>query len=189
MEKLIKSLLTIPAVAVATLLLLMVPLVAMQFTNEVNWSAGDFILMGALLFGTGSILVLVLRQSDNMVFRTGVTVAIGTTFLMIWANLAVGLIGSGPNPGNLMYAAVIAVLFVGIYLSQFKAAGLERAMYATALALVAHTVIALVAGMQYYPGSSVWEIVGVNLFFMAPFAVAGLLFRFVALQQASDKSK
>ncbi len=186
MEKLVRSLLTIPAVAVATILLLMVPLVAMQFTNEVNWSAGDFILMGALLFGTGSILVLVLRQSDNMVFRAAVTVAIGTTFLMIWANLAVGLIGAGPNPGNLMYAGVIAVLFVGIYLSKFKAVGLEYAMYATALALVVHTIIALITGMQHYPSSSVLEIVGVNLFFMAPYAVAGLLFRFVALQQKND---
>src|ERR1041385_1445087 len=42
-------------VALATASMLMVPLVAMQFTGEVNWSTGDFIVMGVLLFGTGQL--------------------------------------------------------------------------------------------------------------------------------------
>ncbi len=41
--------LTVWAVVIA--LILMIPLVAMQFTNEVNWDLFDFVVMGALLFG------------------------------------------------------------------------------------------------------------------------------------------
>jgi hypothetical protein len=110
---------------------------------------------------------------------------IGASFLMIWANLAVGLIGSGPNPGNLMYAGVIAVLLMGIYLSKFKAAGMERTMFATALALIMLTGIALLMNMQAYAGSSVLDIVGINIFFATPFIIAGLLFRYAAQQPAS----
>lgn len=185
MEKQKSFFLSIPAVALGTMLLLAVPLVAMQFTDEVNWSVSDFILMGALIFGTGVLFMLALRSAEHMAYRAGMIVMIGATFLMIWINLAVGLIGSGPNAGNLMYAGVITVIVTGTYRSKFKAAGMERAMFATALALVVLTAIALLANMQSYPGSSVMEIIGVNLFFVTPFIVSGLLFRYVALRQQS----
>jgi hypothetical protein len=183
MEKQIKFYQSIPAVALVTVIILMVPLVAMQFTDEVNWSIMDFLLMGSLIFGTGVLFVLVMRLSRNIVYKVASGLAIGATFFMVWVNLAVGLIGAGPHAGNLMYAGVIAVLIGGIYMSRFKAAGLERTMYATAFAFVLHTAIALVANMQNYPSSSVMEIIGVNLFFASPYVVAGLLFRYVALEQ------
>jgi hypothetical protein len=187
MEKLFKFFLTIPGVAVATALILSVPLVAMQFTDDVNWSVTDFIIMGALIFGAGMLLAWVMRSVASVIYRGAMVVAIGATFLMIWVNLAVGLIGSGPHWGNLMYAAVVAVLLIGIYLSRFKAAGLERAMYSTAFSFVLLAAIALLAGMQSYPGSSVMEIVGVNLFFATPYIVAGLMFRYVAMEPSTAK--
>lgn len=189
MEKQIKFYQSIPAVALVTVLILMVPLVAMQFTDEVNWSITDFLAMGGLIFGTGVLFVLVMRLSSNIVYKVAAGLAIGATFFMIWVNLAVGLIGGGPNAGNLMYAGIIAVLVAGVYLSQFKAAGLERAMYATAFAFVLHTAIALAASMQNYPGSSVMEIIAVNLFFASPYVVAGLFFRYVALEQQNKTEK
>ena len=44
------------------LLLLLIPLVAMQFTSEVNWTLSDFVVGGMLLFGTGIICELVIRK-------------------------------------------------------------------------------------------------------------------------------
>jgi len=189
MEKQIKFYQSIPAVALVTVVILMVPLVAMQFSDHVNWSVLDFLLMGSLIFGTGVLFVLVMRLSSNIVYKVAMGLAIGATFFMVWVNLAVGLIGAGPNAGNLMYAGIIAVLIGGIYMSRFKAAGLERTMYATAFAFVLHASIALVANMQNYPGSSVMEIIGVNLFFASPYVVAGLLFRYVALEQKNSSDK
>lgn len=72
-------------------LVLLVPLVAMQFTDEVRWSFGDFVVMGALLCGAGLGYTLATRRSRSAACRLGVGVAIGGVFLLTWAHLAVGL--------------------------------------------------------------------------------------------------
>jgi hypothetical protein len=180
--------LTIPGVALVTLILLMIPFIAMQFSNEVNWSVSDFIVMGLLIFSTGSAFVLFTRYASNVIYRTAMGTAIGTTFLMVWANLAVGLIGSGPHAGNLMYIGVIAVALIGTYYSRFTAAGMARAMVATAFSLVAVAVIQYMAGIQHYPASSVGEIIAVNSFFAMLYCISGLQFRYVALHSSAGKS-
>lgn len=176
-------------VGLVTVLLLLVPLVAMQFTNEVNWDVADFIIMGALLFGTGFSFVLFTRYVTDIIYRVAIGFALGITLFMIWANLAVGLIGAGPNWGNLMYIGVVAVGIIGIIFSRFTPRGMERTMYAVTIALVFVAVIALLANMHEYPGSSVKEIIGVNGFFAILFAVAGLLFRYVAMEQSQQTQK
>jgi hypothetical protein len=180
---------SIPGVALLTGLILLVPLVAMQFTDEVDWSVIDFSIVGALLFGTGVSYILITRYMTNVVFKAGVGMALGTTLFMVWANLAVGLIGAGPNPGNLMYMGVVAVAVIATFLSRFTPRGMERAMYAVVLALVLVAVIALLANMHEYPGSSVTEILTVNGFFAFLYAISGLLFRYVALEQAQRIKK
>lgn len=185
MEKQRKFKQSILGVVLATLLILSVPFVAMQFTGEVAWSATDFIIVGALLFGTGLSYVLITRFATNILYRAAVGLALGTTLLMVWANLAVGLIGAGPNMGNLMYMGVVAVVIIGTIFSRFSPVGMERAMYATVASLVLIAVIALFANMDEYPGSSVNEIVGVNGFFAILFAISGALFRYAAQTRAS----
>jgi len=189
MKKEIKFYQSIPAVALVTLFILMVPFTAMQFTDEVKWTAADFILAGALLFGSGLSFVLAMRNATNIIYKAAIGLALGAMFFMIWANLAVGLIGKGPNPGNLMYIGVIAVGISGIILSRLKPHGLAHTMYAMALALVLIAVIALNASMHQYPGSSMAEIIGVNGFFAILFSISGLLFRFVAHDQSQRIEK
>lgn len=171
--KLLRSLMT---VALITVMILMIPFVAMQFTSEVDWSAADFLIMGVLIFGTGLTYVLINRFAPNWVYRIAITVALGTTFLMIWANMAVGLIGSGPNAANVMYAVIVLVVVIGILVSRLRSSGMERTMYAMVSALIILTGIALLSGMNQYPGSSSTEIVSVGAFFAALFFLAGLLF-------------
>jgi hypothetical protein len=179
---------SLATVGIVTLALLSIPFVAMQFTSEVNWGPGDFIIMGALIFFTGTSYVLISRMSDSLVYRLGVGMAVITTFLLIWANLAVGLIGSGPSTGNLMYMGVIAVLMVAILLSRFTLRGMEVAMFATALSLVVHTGLALLLGMQDYPGTSLKEILGVNGFFTMLYLVPAFLFRYVRLAGSAGQA-
>ena len=166
-------------VALITLLLLSVPMVAMQFTDEVKWDAADFFIMGSLIFTTGLSYALLTRASSNIISRVAFAIAIGSTFLLIWVNIAVGLIGSGPNAANLMYAVVVAIVIIGTFISRFTTKGMERVMFTAAIALVLFALIQLLAKMNRYPGSSVTEILAVNAFFATLFAVAGLLFRYI----------
>lgn len=75
-------------------LLLLIPFAAMQFTNEVKWSSLDFAVMGTLLLGTGLAIELVLRKitkRSNRIILCGVVLI---AFLLVWAELAVGLFGT-----------------------------------------------------------------------------------------------
>lgn len=81
-------------VVLVTAAILLIPLVAMQFTREVNWTASDFVIMGVLLFGTGLLLQFAankLRTGKSRVIALG---AIVFAFLFVWAELAVGIVGS-----------------------------------------------------------------------------------------------
>jgi hypothetical protein len=166
-------------VALVTAVILFIPLIAMQFTNEVNWSPGDFVIMGILVFTTGFSYVLLIRSSSNIIYRAAVALAVGSTFLLIWANLAVGLIGSGANAANLMYAGIVAIVIIGTFLSRFTAKGMERVMFIVTITLILFAIIQLLTKMYEYSGSSVIEIIGVNGVFATLFAVAGLLFRYI----------
>ena len=77
-------------IALGTALLLLVPLVAMQFTNEVQWTLSDFIVMGALLSGIGSAFVIIARRILPK-HRLPTGIALLALFLYIWAELAVGI--------------------------------------------------------------------------------------------------
>lgn len=75
-------------------ILLLIPLVAMQFTDEVNWNAGDFIVAGVLLFGLGLVLEFVKHKVSNRVHRIIAGIIIVLLFLLLWMDLAVGLFGA-----------------------------------------------------------------------------------------------
>ncbi|MBS3902919.1 MAG: hypothetical protein KGZ30_00915 [Anaplasmataceae bacterium] len=74
--------------------LLLIPFVAMQFTEEVNWSAGDFIVAGGLLFGLGLALELIKLKIGNRVHRIVAGFILLLLFTLLWMDLAVGLIGA-----------------------------------------------------------------------------------------------
>jgi hypothetical protein len=75
-------------------LLLLIPLIAMQFSNEVNWSPFDFAVMGTLLLGTGLLCELILRKVKNLKHRLIICAIILIVFFLIWAELAVGIFGT-----------------------------------------------------------------------------------------------
>ncbi len=131
-------------VAFATAAILVAPLVAMQFTDEVNWGLLDFIVMGFLLFGTGLTYVLISRISERIAYRTAVGVAVVAGFLLIWMNLAVGIIGSENNPVNLIYLGVLAIGIIGAVISHLRPLGMARTMFASAIAQMLVPVIVLI---------------------------------------------
>ncbi len=78
-------------IAVATGLILLVPLVAMQFSSEVQWDHTDFIVIGTLLFGMGSACVLTARKVRKTSHRIAVGIGFALVVLWLWAELAVGI--------------------------------------------------------------------------------------------------
>ena len=72
-------------------LLLLIPLIAMQFTDKVNWTLPDFIAAAVLLTGTGLLCELTLRKVKKTKYRIVICLAILATLLVIWAELAVGI--------------------------------------------------------------------------------------------------
>jgi hypothetical protein len=74
--------------------LLLIPFLAMQFTDEVNWSLFDFAVMGILLLSTGLLLDLLLRKVKTLQNRLLMGFAVLLAFFLIWAELAVGIFGS-----------------------------------------------------------------------------------------------
>ena len=79
--------------------ILLIPLIAMQFTAEVNWTPVDFVVAGVLLLGTGLIFDLVIRKIKNFNYRVAISVALLMVLLLTWAELAVGIFGT-PLSGN-----------------------------------------------------------------------------------------
>ncbi|MFC4930489.1 hypothetical protein [Massilia sp. GCM10023247] len=81
-------------VLLVTAAILLVPLVAMQFTGEVNWSAGDFLVAAVLLGSTGLLCEWGTKKFRTRKSRCIALAAIGCAFLFVWAELAVGIVGS-----------------------------------------------------------------------------------------------
>lgn len=77
-------------IALGTCLILLIPMIAMQFTNEVNWDTKDFVVMGFLLLGTSSLFVLVSRRAGRR-RRVVIGIMFAALFAYVWAELAVGI--------------------------------------------------------------------------------------------------
>ena len=80
--------------ALSPLLLLFIPLIGNLFSNQVNWSLFDFIVIGILLVLTGLSIHFILEKVRNKTLRIVPIIFVIIIFLMIWAELAIGVFGS-----------------------------------------------------------------------------------------------
>ena len=80
-------------------ILLLIPLIAMQFTKDVNWSPLDFLIMGTLLLSTGLMFNLILKRVKKTNHRILFYSIIVSLFFIIWGELAVGIFNT-PFAGN-----------------------------------------------------------------------------------------
>ena len=170
-------------IVLAAAFILLLPLLAMQFTNDVVWSLSDFAVAGGLLVGAGLAYELAARNAGNTAQRAAVGVAVLAVLLLVWVSLAVGIIGAEGDPADLMYLGVIGVGIVGAIVTRVQPQGMARVLFAMALAQALVGVIALIAGKQHSADSSATQIVGVNTMFIALFLGSAWLFRYSAREQ------
>jgi hypothetical protein len=70
-------------------------------------------------------------MADNLPYLAGVVFAVGTGFVTVWVNLAVGMILSENNAENLVFLGVLALAAIGSLVVRFKAQGMAKVMLAT----------------------------------------------------------
>lgn len=93
-QTLIKKNKRLIAILFAAATVLAIPLIATQFTQEVNWNLSDFLIMGILLFGTALVCEFILRKVQSTKARILMCAAALLILFLIWAELAVGIFGT-----------------------------------------------------------------------------------------------
>jgi hypothetical protein len=118
-----------------------------------------------------------MHLQSGTAYRLAAGLSVGTAVLILYVNLAVGLLGiEDDDPANLLYVGVLAIGFVGGILARFQPRGLARALFATALA---QAVVGAIA-VNYPNTASRTQIVLLHGFLVGVFVGAGLLFRHAA---------
>lgn len=117
--------------------------VAAKLLTDLPWTTFDFIVWGVMLLVAAGVCEVGLRLSGSLAYRAGFVVAAGTSFLIVWSNLAVGIIGDENNPLNQIFFGVIAVAVVGAFLARFRPKGMALAMAVTAAAQFGTAFVAL----------------------------------------------
>lgn len=178
----------LPRLMLATALILLLPLLAMQFTDEVDWDVADFVIFGALIISVGLVYELASRkakESGNAAYKTAAGLALAAAFLLFWINGAVGIIGSENNDANLLYFGVFAVGIVGSFLVRFRPYGMTIAMAAAAVTQALVPVIALIIWRPTGWGAAgMIGVFALNGFFVALWAESAFLFQKAARGQA-----
>ena len=156
--------------------LLALPAIAMRWfpASGVDWRAGDFVAMGALLAIAAGLYELGARSSASVAYRAGFGLAVLTGFLTVWVNLAVGMLGEEGSPPNLMFVAVLLLAGAGALATRLRPAGMARAMAMAGNAQL--LVVALAAALGDYRGI---ELV-LSGCFALPWFASALLFRHAA---------
>jgi hypothetical protein len=162
--------------------LLALPFIAMQLQAPgVNWTLGDFIFAGVLFAIVGGLAELGVRMAPGRHYRSGFFLGLLGMFVVIWGNLAVGIVGSEDNSANNLFFLSLLVGIGGAAVVRLRARGMSIAMFATALALWAAFAIAASGPTDEPFGPHLREFVGISLF-ACLFVASGLLFRRAAAQ-------
>ncbi len=130
----------------AAAVLLAVPWLAMRVTAEVAWTGGDFLVFGGLLAGACVAWEWLVRLQRGVAWRAGVALAIVTAFLLVWATLAVGVIGDEADPANRLVLVIPVIALATAALGRFQPVGMMRAMLVAATAQLLPGTVAAMKG-------------------------------------------
>jgi hypothetical protein len=156
--------------------LLLLPFVAMQFTREVDWTLGDFIVFGVMIGTVGGGFELAVRASGSWAYRGGAAMALAGMFLVVWADGAVGIVGDEHNPWNQLFLLALLFGLAWACVVRFRARGMSHAMVATAGALMAAFAMAMIYRPEEPGVHPAVELAGTSVFALV-FIGSAALFR------------
>ena len=114
---------------------------------------------------------------QNSSLRLGAGIALVSTFLLVWVNLAVGIVGHEGESINMLYFTIPVIGVIGAFLSRFRSQGMSYTLLIMAIVPMIIAVIALMGYLQEPPHNSVSQILGVNAFFTVLFSLSAISFR------------
>lgn len=108
------------------------PMVMMQISDEWNWGPESFVLSAIMIGGPIVAYEQTARIWPSLAYRGGVAAALVTSVLLIWINLAVGIVGED-NPINFSFFLLVMASAVGAFAARLRPDGMARAMVGTAV--------------------------------------------------------
>jgi peptidoglycan/LPS O-acetylase OafA/YrhL len=147
----------------------------------------DFAVFGAMLLGAGIVYAFARRKTRNSAYRAAVGVALGSAFLLVWINGAVGILGDEDDVANMMFFGVLGIGAVGAAVCRFEARGMMLALAATACAQLAVAVVALAAGLGSTSPSWPQHVLVLTALFVVMWLGSAWLFRSAAREQSFTK--
>ena len=130
-----------------------------------------------------TLVYLVFRMPRTRTYRAAIGVALAAAFILVWVNLAVGIIGDSDNVANLLYVAVLVVGIIGAIIARFQPHGMARALSAMALAQALVVAIVLIGGLGVPEKPRTGVILILNGFFIALWLGSAMLFQKAAREQ------
>jgi phosphatidylserine synthase len=79
-------------ILIGVVVVLLIPALAMHLTDEVRWAPFDFLAAALLLTSAGLIFAHLSNQTDDVRHKTAIGVAVATVLVLVWAQLAVGIL-------------------------------------------------------------------------------------------------
>lgn len=156
--------------------LILLPLIAMQFTDEVAWTASDFV-FAAIMFGSVGLGLELAVRKGNRAYTIAAALALLVSFLSFWFTGAVGIIGNENEDSNALFLGVIALALAGSLITLFRPAAMAVVMVVAAVAQTAVPVVASIIGDSTM--AAIWapEVIILTLIFTAMWLASARLFR------------
>lgn len=134
------------------------------------------LLLASILIG---IVIAVISTWKN---RTGIRPALGlslfTSFLIVWMNAAVGIIGSEDNRINIIYYGLVSFSIIWVMIENYTLLGFARSMFASMIVTVLLGVsVMIAAGMNGVSLIGLIQIAVLNGIFAVLYGISALLFR------------
>lgn len=137
-----------------------------------NWTLLDYVTAAGIIGVMGGVLALLINKSRNGFYRLGAAAAVATCFVLVWGNLAVGVVGEPENPVNLLYFATLLIGAVGAFITRFSPRGMAATMATMAVAQCACMAIAFATRAD----ANLLPSLAVTGLFTAGFAASAWLF-------------
>ena len=157
--------------------LLLIPALAMQIPDSGwNWSIGDFVFAAVMIGGSGLLYEWAAKLAAGWAYRAGVAVALLTGFLLVWINMAVGVVGEPDDPHTAAYFCEVLVAGACVFTAMLRPQGMARAMAATAGFQLLVTGLAAADGWDAGEPPGTAGLLGLNLGFALLWLATAALF-------------